>query len=236
MLLAQIFWIDASDTRDHIGRYNFSTSSEHYKHAIHWIDTKLSKLIAVIPTTHLGDFEGCFERVTPRGPLSCQDYSVNSGQSSTRSYLSVLASFYGADDSNNNDPPQTFRKNRPFPQLTFDFHAELDFPILPVPAAAAPGIQPVPSSSPNQLTKSASSSITMSEINVVRSKMQSQFKSKLKLFKDKIVARLEHDIADAVKTSVESAMLSINAQMNELFQANNKIIYTEHAIQMGDYH
>jgi hypothetical protein len=60
MIRAQMFSIDASDAPDHIGRYNFSTSSEHYKHAIHWIDTDLSQLIAKIPKADHGDVEGCF--------------------------------------------------------------------------------------------------------------------------------------------------------------------------------
>jgi hypothetical protein len=166
---AQVFRIDASDSRDHIGRYNFSTSSEHYKHAVQWIDIELPKLLAQVPEAHRGEFEGCFEHVSPRGQSS---RSVNSGNSSTRSYLSVLTSFYGADDSEDDAPPQTFRKNRPPPQLTFNFDAELDFPTLPIPAPAAPG--PIPAyRSPNPSTKSASSSITMSEINAVRSEMQS---------------------------------------------------------------
>jgi hypothetical protein len=40
-----------------------------------------------------------------------------------------------------------------------------------------------------------------------------------------MVTKLENDIAAALKTSVASAMQGINAQLNDLFQANNKIVY-----------
>ena len=66
----------------------------------------------------------------------------------------------------------------------------------------------------------------MSEIHAVCSEMQAKFDEDLKQFKTKMVSKLEHDIAEAVKSSVATAMLGINAQLNDLFQANNQIIYT----------
>jgi hypothetical protein len=225
MLRAQIFRVDESATRDHIGRYNLSTTSEHYQAALVWLDTELPKLIERIPKGNLGEFDGCVERVTPRVPSSRHDGSVNSGQSSTRSYLSILTSFYGADESDDDVPPQIFRKNRLAPQLTFDFNTDLDFPALPN-QTAHPVVDPARAHrSPAQSTKSTSSSITMSEIHAVRSEMQAKFDADLKEFKSTMASKLENDIADAVKNSVATAMLGINAKLNELFQANNKIIY-----------
>jgi hypothetical protein len=162
------------------------------------------------------------ESVAPRASSSCQNHSIASGQSYTKTYLSALTSFYGADctdDSDNDVLPQNVWKNRPPPQLTFDFEKDLDFPGLQPP----PGI-PMVAQPPNQLTKLTSSSITMSEINDVHSEMQAQLDD-LKRFKEKMISKVEDAIADAVKTSVTTAMLGIKAQMNEMFLANNKIIY-----------
>ena len=39
MVNAQIFRIDDVPVKDHLGRYNFSTTEEHYLHAITWLDT-----------------------------------------------------------------------------------------------------------------------------------------------------------------------------------------------------
>jgi hypothetical protein len=66
---AQIFRLDPSATRDHIGRYNFSTTEEHYQHAIHWLDVALPNIIETIPADQRGEFEGCIERVAPPSPF-----------------------------------------------------------------------------------------------------------------------------------------------------------------------
>jgi hypothetical protein len=58
-LKAQIFRMDPSATRDHIGRYNLSTTEEHYQKAIHWPDVELPKIIETIPEDKHGEYEGC---------------------------------------------------------------------------------------------------------------------------------------------------------------------------------
>jgi isopropylmalate/homocitrate/citramalate synthase len=73
--------------------------------------------------------------------------------------------------------------------------------------------------------KSASSSITMSEFNAVRREMQAKFEAELKDFKDKLIAKLENDIADTVKSSVATAMDGINATINSSLHDNNKTVY-----------
>jgi hypothetical protein len=98
------------------------------------------------------------------------------------------------------------------PKLCFDFDAEIDFPTLPTPNP--PTAKTSSPTSTNQSLKSSSSSITMSEINAVCSEMQAQFEADLKSFKDKMVAKLEHDIAETVKQSVATALEGINTQIN----------------------
>jgi hypothetical protein len=223
---AQIFRIDPSATCDHIGRYNFSTTEEHYQNAIQWLDVKLPKVIETIPEAQRGDYEGCIERVAPRVHSSRSISSKNSGQSSVKSYLSVLTSFYGPDGSDDEDeiPPHVYRKNRTEPKLCFDFDKDFDFPALsplPNPAPAPPH-----TTSPHQSTKSALSSITMSEINVVRNELQAKFEQDLKEFKEKLITKMEQEIAETVKSSVKSALAGINAQINSSLQENNKIIYS----------
>jgi phosphodiesterase/alkaline phosphatase D-like protein len=66
----------------------------------------------------------------------------------------------------------------------------------------------------------------MSEINVVRNEMQAKFEQDLKDFKEKLIAKMEREIAETVKTSVKSALAGINAQINSSLQENNKIIYS----------
>jgi hypothetical protein len=123
-----------------MGWYNLSTTADHYEHAIEWLDVELPKVLEQIPEDKKGEFEGCVERVVARVRSSKSVSSNNSGQSSVKSYLSVLTSFYGADESDEDDPPQVFRKLRTAPLLTFDFDDASNFPGLPtqIPASAAP--------------------------------------------------------------------------------------------------
>jgi hypothetical protein len=223
---AQIFRMDPSATRDHIGRYNLSTTEDHYQTAVQWIDVELPKIIATIPADRRGEYEGCIERVAPRVHSSRSISSKNSGQSSVKSYLSVLTTFYGPDGSDEEDdiPPHVYRKNRTEPKLSFDFDKELDFPALSHLANPTPASRP--SNSPHHSTKSASSSITMSELNVVRNEMQAKFEQDLKDFKEKLIAKMEREIAETVTSSVKSALAGINAQINSSLQENNKIIYS----------
>jgi hypothetical protein len=65
----------------------------------------------------------------------------------------------------------------------------------------------------------------MSEINAVRSEMQAKFESDLKSFKDKMIAKLKHDISETVKHSVATALEGINAEINDSLQANNVVVY-----------
>jgi hypothetical protein len=180
---AQIFRIDLSATKDHIGRYNLSTTADHYQTAIEWLDVELPKIIETIPEDQRGNYEGCIERVAPRNKASGSVTSRNSGNGSVKSYLSVLTYFYGADGSNDDIPPHVYCRNRVEPKLCFDFDAELDFPTLPSPHP--PKTKTRSPTSPNQSMKSVSSLITMSEINAVCSEMQAKFESDLKSFKDK---------------------------------------------------
>jgi hypothetical protein len=222
-LKAQVFRIDPSASIDHLGRHNLSTTADYYKHAIEWLDVELPKVLELIPEDKRGKFEGCIERVVARVRSSKSATSSNSGQSSVKSYLSVLISFYGADDSDDDQPPQVFRNKKTAPQLTFDFDDTSNFPGLPLKiSASAP---PRKTKSPTPSTKSASSSITMSEFDAVRREMQAKFESDLKEFKDKLIAKIEHDIADTVKSSVATAMEGMNATINTSLQDNNKIVY-----------
>jgi hypothetical protein len=130
--------------------------------------------------------------------------SNNSGHSSVKSYLSVLTSYYGADDSDNDAHPQVNCNKKTPPQLTFDFDDSSNFPGLPTKiSASAHTTKP---KSPTQSLKLSSSSITMSEFNAVRREMQAKFEADLKEFKEKLIAKLEHGIADTVKSSVATAM------------------------------
>jgi hypothetical protein len=169
---AQIFRIDPSATKDHIGRYNLSTTADHYQTAIEWLDIELPKLIETIPADQRGIFDGCIERVSPHTQSSKSGSSKHSGNDSVKRYLSVLTSFYDADGSDDDIPPQFVRHQRPAPQLSFDFDAALDFPTLPAPTKHL--VTTHPSTSPNQSMKSASSSITMSEMHVVQAEMQTK--------------------------------------------------------------
>jgi hypothetical protein len=137
--------------------------------------------------------------------------------------LSALTIGFGSDDSAHDAPPQIRRKGRYNPMIEFDFDNTVDFPALPVEPPQPRPIQPhrPPQSSAN----SASSSITMSEINAVRSEIQSKFDDGMKQFKQDITARLETEIATAVQNSVAIALEGINATMNKMLSANNTIVY-----------
>jgi hypothetical protein len=65
----------------------------------------------------------------------------------------------------------------------------------------------------------------MSEINAVRSEIQSKFDNDMKQFKKDITDRLESEIASAVKDSVATALEGINATMNKMLSDNNSIVY-----------
>jgi hypothetical protein len=106
--------------------------------------------------------------------------------------------------------------------IEFDFDVEVVFPALPAVAATPRRSQTIQSPTPS--SKSASSSITMSEINAVRSEIQSKFDNDMKQFKKDITDRLESEIATAVKNSVAIALEGINATMNQILSANNMIV------------
>jgi hypothetical protein len=57
----------------------------------------------------------------------------------------------------------------------------------------------------------------MSAINVVRSEMQAKFEQDLKDFKEKLITKMEREIAETVKTSVKTALAGINAKINFSF-------------------
>jgi hypothetical protein len=162
---AQIFCIDPSATKDHIGRYNLSTTGNYYQTAIEWLDIELPKIIATIPEDQRGAFDDCIKRVSPRPQSSKSGSSKHSSNDSVKSNLSVLTSFYGAEGSDDDIPPQVVRHQRPAPHLCFDFDADLDFPNLPAPTQKP--VTTHQNASPNQSMKSASSSITMSEIQML---------------------------------------------------------------------
>jgi hypothetical protein len=110
------------------------------------------------------------------------------------------------------------------PKLSFDSDKDFDFPALSPLPSPTPASRP--STAPRQSTKSASSSITMSEINVVRNEMQDKFEQDLKDFKEKLIAEMEQEIAETVMTSVKLALAGINAQIYSSLQENNKILYS----------
>jgi hypothetical protein len=121
-------------------------------------------------------------------------------------------------------PPQIVRHQCPAIELCFDFDADLDFPNLAPPAKQP--VTPRQLASPNQSMKSASSSITMSEIHAIRTEMHTKFDADLKIFKQKMIEKLENDIADTVQKSVATALAGINANIHSSLQANNVLVYT----------
>jgi hypothetical protein len=62
----QLTRIDSCPTRDYSGRYNFTTTEQNYMEAVKWIDTELPGIIAALPESERGGFEGCVERISPR--------------------------------------------------------------------------------------------------------------------------------------------------------------------------
>jgi hypothetical protein len=78
---------------------------------------------------------------------------------------------------------------------------------------------------PTLSPQSAAASITMSDILAVRSELQTKFETDMKQFKKDINARLEKEIATAVKESVATALAGINETVNKLLTANNTIVY-----------
>jgi hypothetical protein len=218
---AQICRIDSCPTRDYTGRYNLSTTENHFIKAVKWLDTELPLLIADIPKADRGDFEGCVERISPQ--VSSLSNSTTASRTSTTSYLSALTLGFGSDHSADDGPPKIRRKSRYNPMIEFDFEDTIDFPALPVEAPKPRPLQP--HRSPQSSAKSASSSITRSDINAVRSEIQSKFDNDMKQFKKDSIDHIETEIATAVKNSVATALEGINATMNKMLSANNSIVY-----------
>jgi hypothetical protein len=190
--------------------------------AVEWIDTELPGIIAALPESERGEFEGCVERISPREVSASHSTTSTASRKSTTSYLSALT--HGFDsDCEDTSPPKIRRKSRYNPMIEFDFDDAIAFPALP---PGVPTLRPTQNHrSPTPSTKSASSSITMSEIIAARSEMQSKFDNDMKALKKDITARLESEIAAAVKSSVAIALKGINATMNQLLSANNTIVY-----------
>jgi hypothetical protein len=219
---AQLTPIDSCPTRDYSGRYNFTTTEEHFIEAIKWIDTELPGIIAALPESERDEFEGCVERISPRDVSASHSTTSTASRKSNTRYLSALT--HGFDsDCEDSSPPKIRRKSRYNPMIEFDFDDAMVFPALP---AVVPMLRPTQHHrSPTPSTKSASSSITMSEIIAACSEMQSKFDNDMRAFKKDTTARLETEIATAVKSSVATALEGINATMNQLLSANNTIVY-----------
>jgi hypothetical protein len=189
---AQLTPIDSCPTRDYSGRYSFTTTEQHFIEAVELIDTVLPGIIAALPESERGEFEGCIER-------TLHSTTSTASRKSTTSYLSALT--HGSDsDCEDTSPPKIRRKSRYNPIIEFDFDDAMVFPALP---AGVPTLRPTQhhrSLTPS--TNSASSSITMSEIIAARSEMQSKLDNDMRAFKKDITANLESEIATAVKSSV----------------------------------
>jgi hypothetical protein len=176
-------------------------------------------LIDTLPQDQRGAFDGCVERISPR--VISSSSSTAASRMSTTSYLSALTAGFGSDQSADEAPPHQRRKYRA-PTIEFDFNTDLDFLVIPTQAPTARALPSQPSPASN---KSVSSSITMSEINAVRSEIQAKFDADLQQFKTDLTERLEKDIAESVKTSVALALEGINAKMNTMLSVNNTIVY-----------
>jgi hypothetical protein len=105
MLGAKLTRMDASISRDYTGRYNFTTTKQHFMESVEWIDTALPAIIAEIPESELGEFEGCIERIYPCETSSVRSKATNASRRSTTSYLSALTHSFGSDDSADTAPP-----------------------------------------------------------------------------------------------------------------------------------
>jgi hypothetical protein len=220
---AHLTRIDSCPTRDYTGRYNLTTTEHHYIAAVEWIDTELPTLIAAIPEGERGEFDGCVERISPRVSSSSHSTTTTASRKSTTSYLSALTIRFDSENSDDTAPPRIRRKSRYNPMIEFDFDDEVVFPAFPAAAATPSRSQTLRSPTPS--TMSASSLITMSKINAVRSEIQSKFDNDMKQFKKDITDRLESEITTAVKKSVAIVLEGINATMNQILSANNTIVY-----------
>jgi hypothetical protein len=202
---AQILRMDINHAKNYLGRYNFSTSEQHYLQAIEWIDGTLPRLIASIQENDRGLYAGSVDRVVPRVPSS--GLTVAS-KNSTTSYLSALTA--GFDDNSDNDaPPQARRPARYNPKIEFDFDSAIDFP-APLKATTPPRASRTAPKFSTSSMKSAASLITMSELNAVRAEMQKQYTLDLEQFK-----------LDLTNIALEG----VNARMNTMLTENNAIIY-----------
>jgi hypothetical protein len=219
---AKLTRIDSCPSRDCSGRYNFTTTEQHFVEAFEWIDTEHQGIIESVPESERGEFDGCVERISPRDLSSSHSTKSTASRKSTTSYLSALTHGFDSDNSEDAAPPKIRRKSRYNPMLEFGFDDDLVFPALP---AVAPPIRHPNSRSPITSTKSAPSSITMSEMIAARSEMQAKFDKDMTQFKNDITQRLESEIAAAVESSVATALVGIHATMNQILSANNIIIY-----------
>jgi hypothetical protein len=222
LLGAQLTRIDSCPSRDYSGRYNFTTTEKHFIEAVEWIDTVLPGIIEAVPASERGEFEGCVERISPREVSSSHSTTSTASRKSTTSYLSALTHGFDSDDSKDSSPPKIRRKTRYNPMIEFDFDDAVVFPALP---PVDPILRPSRYRSPTPSAKSASSSITMSEIIAARSEMESKFEEDMKQLKKNITARLESEIAAAVTASVVTALVDIHSTMNLMLSANNTIVY-----------
>jgi hypothetical protein len=221
ILGAKLTRIDPCPLRDHTGRYNFTTTEQHYVEAVEWIDIELPGIIASLPESERGEFDGFIERISPRDVSSAHSTTSTASRKSTTSYLSALTNGFDSE-SEDCSPPKIRRKSRYNPMIEFDFDDAASFPALP---AVVPTTRPSNYRSPTPSSKSASSSITMSEIVAARSEMQAKFDNDMKQFKQDITERLESEIAAAVAASVSTALAGINTTMNKLLSDNNTIVY-----------
>jgi hypothetical protein len=222
-LVAQLTRIDSCPTGDFTRPNNLTTTEQHYIAAVKWIDTELPLLNAAVPKASRGEFDGCVERISPHVPSSSHSTTTTASRKSTTSYLSALTIGFDSDNSEDATPPKIRRRSRYNPMIEFDFDDALVFPSLPVDTPQPRVLQPHRSPSPS--TKSASSSITMSEINTVCFEIQTKFDNDMKQFKKDITDRLKVEIATAVKNSVATALEGINATMDKMLSANNTIVY-----------
>jgi hypothetical protein len=198
---AKLTRIDSCPSRDYSRRYNFTTTEQHFVEAFEWIDTELQGIMASVPESERGEFNGCVERISPRDLSSSHSTKSTESRKSTTSYLSALTHRFESDNSEDAAPPKIRRKSRYNPMLEFDFDDNLVFPALP---AVAPPIRHPNSRFPTPSTKSASTSITMSEMIAARSEMQAKFDKDMAKFKNDITQRLESEIAASVESSVGS--------------------------------
>jgi hypothetical protein len=112
MLGANLTRIDPCLSRDYTGRYNLTTTDQHFVAAVEWLDTALPAIIVDIPEDERGEFEGCVERIYPRDTSSSHSTTTIASRKSTTSYLSALTNGFDSDNSADTAPPKIRRKSR----------------------------------------------------------------------------------------------------------------------------